>query len=87
MANAVRRKGRSKPTPKPTLPEGSIALTPEDVEVAKIQLLLMMHHRNILRDLEQELVNKLETSYGANVGPGGGYALNVADGRLDRTES
>jgi hypothetical protein len=70
---------------KPALPEGSIAMSATDTSEAQIMLRFIMHHRELAAKFEQALVDHLNETYGVSVGPGGGYALNVADGRLDRT--
>lgn len=69
----------------PDILEGSLLLSAEDAELARIQVALIMHHRQILAQLENELLEKLETGYGANCRAGGGWSLNAAEGRLDRT--
>jgi hypothetical protein len=79
----TKRRARAKLAHILTDPEGSIRLTPEDAENVKFQLAIIMHHRQILAQMEAQLSDHIETTYGVSVRDGGGYSLNTAEGRLD----
>lgn len=86
---ATQRKSTSRSRAKLALitpePEGGIRLAPEDAEEVRIQLAIILHHQQIGQQLQEQLVAHLEEKYGVSVRSGGGYSLNTAEGRLERT--
>jgi hypothetical protein len=81
----TKRKSRAKLAHVLPDPEGSVRMSREDAEEVRLRIAIIMHYREMLGRLENDLVDKLETGYGANCRDGGGWSLNAAEGRLDRT--
>jgi hypothetical protein len=81
----IARKSRAKLALIKPDPVGSIRLNPDEAEQIRIQLAIIMHHRQIMTQMEAQLTDHIETTYGVSVRDGGGYSLNTAEGRLDRT--
>lgn len=74
-------------TPQPVTPEkpDSIALSAEHAQTARMQVLLIQHHQQIIASLERQLVAVMQAEYGVDVsGPETGWILNVGEGRLVR---
>lgn len=86
MTTAVRKsRGRAKLALIRPDPEGSIRLEPEDAEQIRVQVAIILHHQQIISQLQAQVVAHIEERYGVSVRDGGGYSLNTAEGRLDRT--
>jgi hypothetical protein len=80
---ATQRKSRAKLALIRPDPEGSIRLSREDAEEIRIQVAIILHHQQIMSQLQAQVVARIEERYGVSVRDGGGYSLNTAEGRLD----